>query len=492
MGLASGCTKPNPKSCQDGTCTDPAFPFCDVDGALAGEAETCIAVACTANEFVACRGDRAITCNATGTDYELVQCDRGCDAAASGCRLCDPSETACTNGTVATCDSSGVVVTTEACTLGCFENEPRCREIAPSNGLAPYMDMAASGPDLVLENATVFVPSGIIMSSAGPITIASPIVPAVQNGVRIQIFPVRSLTVIGTLDVRGSQADDVPAVAFLVHGEVRIDGSIHLSGSEPFETVTSPPGSVISGPCVGTGGTFDVAGQPAWGAGGGGGGGATQGGAGGSNWKWPGSSGGVAFPNPDLQPLRGGCRGGGHPSQPPTHGGGAIQITSRESIRLGPNSTIRANGGWGFIGETPSGEVPGNEGMPKGGGAGGGILLEAPSVMFDSGVKLTADGGGGASGDGDAGSSSAGGLPSLGGTCTISPTICTNGGDGGSSAGPSRTAASISTTGLQQVYTGAGGGSVGHIRINTRDSAYTKANDAHESPVPSTGTIGTR
>ena len=77
--LTGACTKPNPQSCQDGTCTDPAFPFCDVDGALAGEDQTCIAVACTANEFVACRGDRAITCNTTGTDYELELCSGGFD-----------------------------------------------------------------------------------------------------------------------------------------------------------------------------------------------------------------------------------------------------------------------------------------------------------------------------------------------------------------------------------------------------------------------------
>lgn len=490
--LGAACTKPNPQSCLDGTCTDPAFPFCDLDGALAGEDQTCIAVACTADEFVACRGDRAITCNSTGTDYDLVQCPRGCDEG-TGCRVCEPNETVCENGKVQTCDATGAVVASESCTLGCFEDQPRCREIEPSNGLAPFMSMAATGPDVVLENATILVPSGEITSSSGQVIIASQIVPAPPGGVRIQVFPVRSLTIVGSLQIRGSQADDVPAVAFLVHGDVRVDGSIQLNGSDSGDfSVTSPPGSIISGPCVGAVGTFDANGQPAWGAGGGGGGGATQGGAGGSNWKWPGSSGGTAFPNPDLQPLRGGCRGGGHSSQPPSHGGGAIQITSRSSIRLGPNTTILANGGFGFVGESPAGEIPGFEAMPKGGGSGGGILLEAPNVMFEAGVMITANGGGGASGDGAPGSPTTSALPSSGGTCSASPSICTNGGDGGSSAGPGRTAASIATTGLQEVYTGAGGGSVGHIRINTRDGSYTKANDTQESPPPSTAAIGTR
>jgi hypothetical protein len=97
--VLAGCTKPNPRSCQDGTCTDPALPFCDVDGSFANEPQTCIAVDCTPGEFAACRGDLAITCNEVGTDFDLIQCERGCDDALGGCRLCDPNETACTNGT---------------------------------------------------------------------------------------------------------------------------------------------------------------------------------------------------------------------------------------------------------------------------------------------------------------------------------------------------------------------------------------------------------
>lgn len=91
IAVGLGCTKPNPRSCADGLCTDPAFPFCDVDGALEGLPAACIAVACTPDEFVACRGDRAIRCNATGNDYDLVQCDRGCAAAAGGCKGCQES-----------------------------------------------------------------------------------------------------------------------------------------------------------------------------------------------------------------------------------------------------------------------------------------------------------------------------------------------------------------------------------------------------------------
>jgi hypothetical protein len=76
--LAAGCTKPNPASCADNHCSDPARPFCDVDGTIGGEPETCIAVSCTPNEFTECRGDAALTCNQAGNNYDLLECEFGC------------------------------------------------------------------------------------------------------------------------------------------------------------------------------------------------------------------------------------------------------------------------------------------------------------------------------------------------------------------------------------------------------------------------------
>jgi hypothetical protein len=63
----SGCTVPNPKACADGICNDQSLPFCDVDGSLGGSPNTCIAVSCSPLEFVACRGDDELVCNAVGT-----------------------------------------------------------------------------------------------------------------------------------------------------------------------------------------------------------------------------------------------------------------------------------------------------------------------------------------------------------------------------------------------------------------------------------------
>src|ERR1700733_1432525 len=78
-----GGTKPNPAStCADGACSDPAFPYCDVDG-IDGEPDTCIAVTCTPNTFAICRGDSAVTCNDSGNSYDTTACPNGCYAA--GC-----------------------------------------------------------------------------------------------------------------------------------------------------------------------------------------------------------------------------------------------------------------------------------------------------------------------------------------------------------------------------------------------------------------------
>ncbi|MEJ7597227.1 MAG: hypothetical protein WKG01_04890 [Kofleriaceae bacterium] len=82
--MAIACTRPNPRLCQNGACSDPQYPFCDVDGSLSGEPLTCISVSCTPLELAGCRGDVAIECNELGNDYNLLQCEQGCDAA-SGC-----------------------------------------------------------------------------------------------------------------------------------------------------------------------------------------------------------------------------------------------------------------------------------------------------------------------------------------------------------------------------------------------------------------------
>jgi hypothetical protein len=107
--VGAGCTKPNPRSCADGSCTDPAFPFCDFDGSVQGEAGTCIAVSCTPMEFDSCRGDQEIVCNATGDNFDVVKCPLGCSEAVGGCQPCASNDQCtdetpvCDQGTCRTC-----------------------------------------------------------------------------------------------------------------------------------------------------------------------------------------------------------------------------------------------------------------------------------------------------------------------------------------------------------------------------------------------------
>jgi len=119
-----------------------------------GQPLTCIAVSCTPGAFAACRGDSELTCTAsvpTTTPHNVsTACDQG-----TGCRLCEPNQTVCTNGKAQTCDARRHGHFIRIVPLGCFEDQPRCREIDPSNGLASYMDMAATGPDLVSRERTL-------------------------------------------------------------------------------------------------------------------------------------------------------------------------------------------------------------------------------------------------------------------------------------------------------------------------------------------------
>ena len=90
---ACGSVDADPEVCQDGVCVDSRFPFCDVDGAISGTPNSCIAVTCTPGDVAACQGDVAVTCTNAGDDYELVSCPNGCELP-TGCK--DPVQVECT------------------------------------------------------------------------------------------------------------------------------------------------------------------------------------------------------------------------------------------------------------------------------------------------------------------------------------------------------------------------------------------------------------
>lgn len=480
--LAAACTKPNPRSCQDGTCTDPAFPFCDLDGALAGEEETCIAVACNANEFVACRGDRAITCNTTGTDYELERCDGGCAEAAGGCRLCDPNETVCANGRVQTCDENGAVVASEMCALGCFEDEPRCRRIDPSNALGSYVDMVTTPPSLDLEDAVILTESGEIIEAGVPVTgIPTFLAPASVGAVPIRVFIVQDLQLANVkvsatqLGTTGYPETTGPALAIVAIGTIKITGRV---------TVFGGAGGLESPGCFGGASVPDYDDiNRSLNPGAGGGGHATAGAIGAEiRFRYAGGVAGGVSGTENLSPLRGGCPGGGYggPGNLGSPGGGAFQLSSQKGIEVA--AVIDARGA--------------TQTALSGGGAGGGLLLEGATITLRANARLIAIGGaGGSGGPGpDPVVLSDDGLPQAGILCAPPSNYCGNGG-AGAAAGISATpgvSAAASTNQTGNVSSGGGGGGLGRIRINTPDRTYIKANTVVEAGATSVGTLSTR
>lgn len=464
----AGCTKPNPRSCADGTCTDPAFPFCDVGGEVEGAPNTCITVDCTPAEFAGCRGDLAITCNTAGTDFDLIQCERGCEDA-TGCRLCDPNETACTNGTVATCDADGTVVASQACPLGCFESEPRCRDIDPSNNLGQFLDMVPNPPDLDLANAIFEVDTGMVRLGANIVSVPNFLVPASGNGSSIRVFVVGNLelnsaTVTATGDPRNAPSS---ALAIVARGRISIFGEV---------LVSSRVGSAVGGCNAGDGIADEDLDGRICSSGGGGGGNATTGAAGGAIsgivTPIPSAMGDSTSGTPALVPLRGGCSGGFSFVNNATYatGGGAVQLSSAIEVVLDGTIDVR-----GAPGAAEQGQIGSGGGtFQGGGGAGGSVLLEAPRVALGANAKVIGLGGNGARG------------------CQNPSASCTVGGLGATLASVATPGGNIQSPGSNPVFSGGGGGGLGRLRINTTTGAFTIESSAIVDIVVSPGRVDTR
>ncbi|NVB83206.1 MAG: hypothetical protein HOV81_32840 [Kofleriaceae bacterium] len=469
--LSAACTKPNPaKHCTDGTCTTPNYPFCDVTGAIGGEEGTCIAVTCNAGEFGECRGDAEVRCNATGNNYDVVQCERGCDAAAEGCRLCSPNETACTNGTLATCNENGAIVSKQTCALGCFEDQPRCRDIIPSNNLAMYLDMVPNAPELDLSGGgTIETVTGTVTTGTGSMTVPSFLVSAPANGAKIRVI-VAGRVRLGNVSVIPGGAEDGPALAILASGDITVEGRIDITDVD-----RPTAGGVSFAGCSGGPGDLRREGSQELYTAYGGGGHATPGGRGGGvdfQAGIGGGDGGGVSGTETLVPLRGGCSSGG------ASGGGALQLSSRTRIEV--VGVINANGGI----------VQPAQDSQSGGGAGGGILLEAPSVVLGAQAKLLANGGSGPSCSAYAMQSESMAV-ALGGS-TSSP-YCGVGGNGAAvDIAATHGGCASYTTSVTRFWGGGGGGGLGRVRINTRDGSYTKASSTIEAAALTTGTLETR
>jgi hypothetical protein len=472
--LVTACgTKANPAfSCSDTPCTDPNFPYCDIDGSVGGIPEACTAVTCTAGAFQSCRGDNiALTCNNSGTSFDEVQCAHGCDPA-TGCKLCEANQTACENGVVATCDANGVQTSTTNCPLGCFADQPRCRDVDPSNHFGTYFDMVSNPVDLDLTGTwNIILATGTVTNGSTMMTPTSFLAPSLGGGPPTRVFVVNNLK-LGNVGVMGPSDGSSISAAFLATGSITVTGIVAVdngAGAIHSSACVGHPGYASSEP---NGATILIPG--------GGGGAAAMGSSGGDIQD--GSSpvavaGGAVYGTDDLQPLVGGCSAGGFSNQNSgksyaegSWGGGAIQLTSRMSIEI--DGIVRADGS---VGGSDRGQ--GALESRFGGGGGGGILLEAPVVTLGPHSTVSAAGG---DGYGCNPMQSTCGLPGLGGTGAAAAIA---GGD----------VQFMTALGSSAVFAaGTGGGGVGRVRINTPMGTYTLDATATRNALVTTGDLKTR
>jgi hypothetical protein len=297
----------------------------------------------------------------------------------------------------------------------------------------------SDGNDIVLDTNTFTVSPGSYSAEWAP----QHVLLADGREAAVVFFGSWTLAAGQTLSVSGSDP-----LIIVANGDIQIDGSIETRSGQDggWGGGAAGPGQPRRAGICPLDGVPLCGGQPgdaqATELGAGGGGFCGIGGKGSTAADGrSGAAGGSVYGSADLIPLVGGSSGGStEGSDLFNHGGGALELVSGTSITVGNVGSINMGGGAAY-----------NRG--NGGGSGGAILLEAPSITI-RGV-LAANGGAGEDGGGGiAQSGLAGRNPALdmsdGGGPGSADTLV-NGGDG------------VSTPGT---YAGGGGGA-GRIRLNT-------------------------
>jgi hypothetical protein len=318
----------------------------------------------------------------------------------------------------------------------------------PSNIGSLTFDPSITGP-LTLNDDSCFISTedeGISCGSGQnpPMDMFTVTMPGGGQAV-VFAFTYISIDADSTLNVRGT----LPAIIVAL-GALDLKGTIDVSADnyDSDSDINVIPGSLETGTGAGA---FGNNGGP-------------QGGGGGSfcgtgGYGAPGATGGfapgAAYGNANLSPLLGGSAGGGISAggadQSNGHGGGTIQISAAGTIQVESGAVINANGSGGVS--------QGNE-QGLGGGSGGSILLEAPTVTIAG--LLEANGGEGSDDMYD------GADPPVDGGAATTPGCF---GGPGSAGGQINGGNGQMTSGNY----GGGGGGAGRIRINGTNVTITGA-----------------
>ncbi len=366
-----GCTKPNEASCVDDFCNNPALPFCDVDGTLAGTPDTCIAVDCEPGAFVACRGDEAITCRASGADYDVVSCPLGCDDS-SGCieTACEVGTTRCGAGTLERCNELGEYVS-EACPAGCVEApEPHCAYLEPQ-----YLPDVCDVPALEVDSRLDLLELGDYLNTDAVQVCTGGVVTQTDGAPDICVVRYRTIRVPAGVEVR---VEGARVLALVADDLVDIAGTLDVSAN---------------GQTNGAGAGVFLSGGVAHASGGGGGGGASVGASGGRAST---PNGGPVFDPDPVFVLRGGAH---HPmstlvggslmngEQAGGSGGATTAIACRGSVQV--SGMVDAGGGGGHKGDAI-------KNFGGGGGSGGFVALQGLQISVSG--RLYSNGGWGGDG----------------------------------------------------------------------------------------------
>lgn len=342
---------------------------------------------------------------------------------------------------------------------------------SPSNFSPLNVTRAQAAAPIVINCAATFDSSGgnprftTACPGQGPLTA---LFRSQTNGPELLVLPVQGLLITdgGSLRLEGTRP-----VVFAVFGDAIIDGTIDarsVKNTAVFGAGATPSdakGSFCSSRAGETG-----KGNSNRGGGGGGASFATAGGNGGSaNPGAAGGNAGVVLTDLQLIPLLPGCPGGngGRDSNVDTGiggpGGGAVQISATDKVRVGGVITVSGSAG-----------LHGRFDFTGGGGAGSGgaILLEGRTVDVLSTAIITSNGGGGGEGaaqdvvsfDGDDGA-----------PLTAIPALGATGHDAGAGGNGGVVMNAGSPGGNSQYGGGGGGGGVGPLRINAFNKCTSSA-----------------
>lgn len=326
----------------------------------------------------------------------------------------------------------------------------------PSNGLGPALSDSASEPDVVLpQGARIDTDSGLVQDANGTSLSVKTTLVAQAGGLPIQVLEARSF-VINDVTITGTNP-----IAFVASGPITLKGKLAARATG----FTAGPGAQSSSACNG-GDSMQFgsgAGCAPSAAGTGGAGNHQQGGQGGTNAP----NRGAALTS--FSPLAGGCAGGTQIAENGSTvvargggGGGAVEIVSLTRVVMTDQGLIDVGAGGGQ--------------RSTGGGSGGLVIIEAPEVSIggpSAGVVANGGAGGGCNLTGpDATITTA---PAVAATCSV--TFAGSGGTSIQVPGNGCNPQTQTCDGGCGTFWGGGGGSVGRMRISTKDGTFeTSAN----------------